>query len=98
MKPRRVSTVLSIPTSSVYCNIIWLSRSSLAEFKQELFKDEDGSSGAEYDEGLTAEETEHRASQSCSQETPHHTLLEGKDKRGVRRINILLEDRRNYTR
>lgn len=47
---------------------------SLAEFKQKFFKDEDGSSGAEDDEGLTAEEAEDSASQSCAQEALHHTL------------------------
>lgn len=56
---------------------LWFYWCSLAEFKQELFEDEDGSSGAEDDERLAAEKTEDRAGQSCTQEALHHTLLGG---------------------
>ena len=58
-------------------------RRSLAEFKQELFKDEDGPGGAEDDEGLPAEEAEHGTGQSCAQETLHHTLSEEKTQKHV---------------
>lgn len=58
-------------------------RRSLAEFKQEFFKDEDGSGGAEDDEGLPAEEAEHGTGQSRAQETLHHTLSEEKTQKHV---------------
>ena len=52
-----VHTKLTI-YSTFTAGVLKLSRSSLAEFKEELLKDEDGSSGAEDDEGLTTEEAE----------------------------------------
>lgn len=46
----------------------------LAEFIEQLLEDEDGSSGAEDDERLTAKKAKDCAGQGCTQETLHYSL------------------------
>lgn len=47
----------------------------LAEVKEELLKDEDGSCAAEDDERLPREEAEQAASHGSAQEALHYSLL-----------------------
>ena len=56
---------------------------SLAEFKEQFLKDENGPSGAEDDEGLATEKAENGPRQGCAQETLHHPLTD----RGSCQIN-----------
>lgn len=55
----------------------------LAELIEQLLEDEDGSSGAEDDEGLTAKKAEDCPSQGCTQKTLHYSLRGGKSERIV---------------
>lgn len=78
----------------VYSITFARSRRSLAEFKQELFKDEDGSGGAEDDEGLPAEEAEDGPGQSRTQEALHHTLSEEETQKQAEDEDERLSERR----